>query len=200
MLARSPATVPVSNSPRPSSAPSIHGKTRLETCVQAMNRSGWGCMSSPVLHTNCRFGDYSPGFFSEDEGGHSVCLVDLMEAPKSESTFNNGSPSSGILQQFTRGEGRGKLRLPGSDPLWLNAKPTEKAHVQGACRRNRFHSPLPVGRTAAAGACACAGSVSVSSLVYKKIAPRIISILRIWGSQTRYGCATELNLRSCQRA
>lgn len=42
MLARSPTSVPVFmvyNAPHPGSIPSIYGKTRLETCVQAINRS-----------------------------------------------------------------------------------------------------------------------------------------------------------------
>ena len=45
MLARSPTSVPafmVYNAPNPGSPPSIYGKTRLETCVQAINRSRCG--------------------------------------------------------------------------------------------------------------------------------------------------------------
>ncbi|KAF9648397.1 hypothetical protein BDM02DRAFT_3269516 [Thelephora ganbajun] len=85
MLARSPTSVPVFmvyNAPHPGSTPSIYGKTRLETCVQAINRS-------------------SPEFFSEDEGDYSVYLVDPVETQQSGSTFNNPSSSSGMLPQFT---------------------------------------------------------------------------------------------------
>ena len=45
MLARSPTSVPVFmvyNAPHPGSTPSVYGKTRLETCVQAINRSRCG--------------------------------------------------------------------------------------------------------------------------------------------------------------
>ena len=45
MLARSPTPVPVCmvyNAPHPGSTPLIYGKTRLETCVQAINRSRCG--------------------------------------------------------------------------------------------------------------------------------------------------------------
>jgi len=50
MLARSPTSVPVFvvyNAPHPGSAPSIYGKTRLETCVQAINRSRCGVCANP---------------------------------------------------------------------------------------------------------------------------------------------------------
>ena len=54
MLARSPTSVPVFvvyNAPHPGSAPSIYGKTRLETCVQAINRSRCGvCANTRSSH------------------------------------------------------------------------------------------------------------------------------------------------------
>ncbi|KAF9783780.1 hypothetical protein BJ322DRAFT_1067089 [Thelephora terrestris] len=84
MLARSPTSVPVFmvyNAPHPGSAPSIYGKTRLETCIQAINRS-------------------SPEFFSEDEEDYSVYLVDPVETQQSGSTLNNASSSNGVLPQF----------------------------------------------------------------------------------------------------
>ena len=105
MLARSPTSVPVFmvyNAPHPGSTPSIHGKTRLETCVQAINRSRCGVYvvgSFSLLSAN--FGNCSPEFFSEDEEDYSVYLVDPVETQQSGSTFSNASSSSGMLPQFT---------------------------------------------------------------------------------------------------
>jgi hypothetical protein len=105
MLARSPTSVPVFmvyNAPCPGSAPSIYGKTRLETCVNAINRSRYGIhVIAGFFMLRVGLGNYSPEFFSEEEEDYSVYLVDPVETQQSGSAFNNASSSSGVLPQFT---------------------------------------------------------------------------------------------------
>ena len=57
-LVRSPTSSPVfmvCNAPPLGSLPSIYGKMRLGTCVQAINRSSEGYVLSLVLHTDRKF-------------------------------------------------------------------------------------------------------------------------------------------------
>jgi hypothetical protein len=92
MLARSLNSMPVS--PIYSASPSIaYGKTRLETCIQAINRARYSTYLSFYITYIYTFIEFSPELFNDEEDDYSLYLLDPLEAQQTTSVSTSGAQS-----------------------------------------------------------------------------------------------------------